>query len=48
MTKQAMISVRIPDEWHERLFDLARNHGVTVSEYVRRIITDTETGNVKK
>ena len=47
MTKQAMISVRIPDELHERLSDSARDAGVTVSEYVRRIIIDGKTENVK-
>ena len=47
MTMQATISVRIPDELHERLSAFARDAGVTVSEYVRRIIIDGKTGNVK-
>jgi len=38
MSKQAMISVRIPDDLHARLHVAAREAGMTVSEYVRRII----------
>lgn len=35
----AMISVRIPDDLHARLRELARAEKTSVSEYVRRIIT---------
>lgn len=38
MSKQAMISVRIPDALYDQLCEAARGAGLTVSEYVRRIV----------
>ena len=39
MSKEATISVRIPDDLYARLHVAAREAGMTASEYVRRIIT---------
>ena len=39
MSKNAVINVRIPDNLRDKLRERARADGVSVSEYVRRIIT---------
>lgn len=43
MSKDGLISVRIPDELRDRVRALAQAEGVTMSEYVRAIITPDET-----
>ena len=39
MSKNAVINVRIPDDLRDKLRERACADGVSVSEYVRRIIT---------
>lgn len=39
-TKNALISVRIPDDLHDRIKSLAAAKSITMSEYVRGLVEE--------